>query len=263
MYIFIPKVHRFARIICVVDLGVVQMEQNQPTQDNVFVDLLMKATEKELDLATAQLNFPIPGQGAKSDVLFNAIGVFTSKGVEDTTVQDLLDAANVSRRTFYKYFKNKVEVLESIYEIAAGLLMARFQVAKKNSRSISDFVVSCVELFFDYHANLGPLIRMMTEEALRVGSPLAPHRATLLEQMVQLFDDRYFEEEGVRLDPKVYYSLIWMMESASLNILTNSQGTPEVVNSFKAVMSAISARAMANRPEHWEALPRLPELQPA
>lgn len=239
------------------------MEHNQASQDNVFVDLLMKATEKELDLASVEVNFPIPGQGAKSDVLFNAIGVFTSKGVEDTTVQDLLDAANVSRRTFYKYFKNKVEVLESIYEIAAGLLMARFKAMKKESTSLSDFVVSCVELFFDYHANLGPLIRMMTEEALRAGSPLAPHRASLLEQMVKLFDDRYFEEEGVRLDPKVYYSLIWMMESASINILTNTEATREVVDSFKAVMSAISARAMASNPERWDALPRLPVLEPA
>lgn len=239
------------------------MEHNQSSQDNEFVDLLMKATEKELDLASVEFNLPLPGQGAKSDVLFNAIGVFTSKGVEDTTVQDLLDAANVSRRTFYKYFKNKVEVLESIYEIAAGLLMSRFNVAKKQSASVSEFVVSCVELFFDYHANLGPLIRMMTEEALRAGSPLAPRRAVLLEQMVKLFDDRYFEEQGVRLDPKVYYSLIWMMESASINILTNTEATQEVVNSFKAVMSAISARAMANNPEQWDALPRLPVLEEA
>ncbi|MEZ5507666.1 MAG: TetR/AcrR family transcriptional regulator [Gammaproteobacteria bacterium] len=236
------------------------MEQVQESQGNEFVDLLLQATERELDLATSEISFPLPGQGAKSDVLFNAIGVFTSKGVEDTTVQDLLDAANVSRRTFYKYFKNKVEVLESIYEIAAGLLMSRFKAVKKQSASLSDFVVSCVELFFDYHANLGPLIRMMTEEALRAGSPLAPRRAALLEQMVQLFDDRYFEDQGVRLDPKVYYSLIWMMESASINILTSGNASRDVVDSFKAVMSAISARAMASNPEQWDALPRLPVL---
>jgi len=80
----------------------------------------------------------------------------------------------------------------------------------------------------------------------------------LLEQMVRLFDDRYFEDEGVRLDPKVYYSLIWMMESASINILTNGNASRDVVDSYKAVMSAISARAMASNPQQWDALPRLP-----
>lgn len=234
------------------------MEHERQSQDNILVDLILKATEKELDLASTQFSFPIPGQGAKSDVLFNSIGVFTSKGIEDTTVQDLLDAANISRRTFYKYFKNKVEVLESIYQIAAELLMARFKLVKKQSDSLSDFVVRCVELFFDYHSNLGPLIRMMTEEALRADSPLAPHRATLLEHMVQLFDDRYFEEEGVRLDPKVYYSLIWMMESASMNILTTTSCTQDVVDSFKAVMCAISARALVSDRVRWDALPKLP-----
>lgn len=235
------------------------MEQDQPQSNgNVFVELIQKATEAELNAAVRQFNFPMPGQGAKADVLFNAIGVFTSKGIEDTTVQDLLDAANISRRTFYKYFKNKVEVLESIYQIAAELLMARFRAVKKESPTLSDFIVQCVELFFDYHANLGPLIRMMTEEALRAGSPLAPHRATLLEHMVILFDDRYFEEEGVRLDPKVYYSLIWMMESASMNILTTTPCTRDVVDSYKAVMCAISARAMVADPSQWASLPRLP-----
>ncbi|HEX4939987.1 MAG TPA: TetR/AcrR family transcriptional regulator [Candidatus Kapabacteria bacterium] len=235
------------------------MEQDQQqSHDNLFVELIQKATEKELDDAVRQFNFPVPGQGAKADVLFNSIGVFTSKGIEDTTVQDLLDAANISRRTFYKYFKNKVEVLESIYQIAAELLMARFRAVKTQSASVSEFVVQCVELFFDYHANLGPLIRMMTEEALRADSPLAPHRATLLEHMVKLFDDRYFEEEGVRLDPKVYYSLIWMMESASMNILTTTPCTREVVDSYKAVMCSISARAMVSDPSQWESLPRLP-----
>lgn len=235
------------------------MDQNQQhSQDNVLVDLILKATEKELENATTQFSFPIPGQGAKSDVLFNSIGVFTTKGIEDTTVQDLLDAANISRRTFYKYFKNKVEVLESIYQIASELLMTRFKSVQKQSSSLSDFVVKCVEMFFDYHSNLGPLIRMMTEEALRAGSPLAPHRATLLEHMVRLFDDRYFEEEGVRLDPKVYYSLIWMMESASMNILTSTPCTQDVVDSFKAVMCAISARAMVSDPAQWAALPKLP-----
>lgn len=237
------------------------MEQNQASQAQIFVDLLMKTTETELGTVTTEFRFPVPGQGAKADVLFNAIGVFTSKGVEDTTVQDLLDAANVSRRTFYKYFKNKVDVLESIYEISAGLLMARFREAQKSSASLSDFVVRCVELFFDYHANLAPLIRMMTEEALRTDSPLAPHRAALMEQIVNLFDDQYFQEEGVRLDPKVYYSLIWMIESASINILTNTAATQDVVDSFKAVMKAISARAVATKPEHWQALPKLPMLE--
>jgi AcrR family transcriptional regulator len=235
------------------------MELDQPQSDDVsFVDILLKATQKELGEAKTQFNFPVPGQGAKADVLFNSIGVFTSKGIEDTTVQDLLDAANISRRTFYKYFKNKVDVLESIYQVAAELLMVRFKAVQDKASNMSDFIVQCVELYFDYHTHLGPLVRMMTEEARRADSPLATHRETLLGHIVELFEQKYYEFEGVHLDPKVYYSLIWMMESASMNILSNLPSDREVVEQFKAVMCAISARVALTDPSQWSSLPQMP-----
>ena len=73
---------------------------NRTVEAGSFVDALLQETEKEIERATEEFSMPLPGQGAKADVLFNAIGVFASKGIADTTVQDLLDAANISRRTF-------------------------------------------------------------------------------------------------------------------------------------------------------------------
>ncbi|AUM11929.1 TetR/AcrR family transcriptional regulator [Ketobacter alkanivorans] len=233
-------------------------QQVQQSEDLSLVDVLLKATQRELGQAKEQFNFPVPGQGAKADVLFNSIGVFTSKGIEDTTVQDLLDAANISRRTFYKYFKNKVDVLESIYQVAAELLVVRFKAVRKDAKSMSEFIVECVEVYFDYHTHLGPLVRMMTEEARRVGSPLASHRETLLAHIVELFDDKYYEIEGVHLDPKVYYSLIWMMESASMNLLSNLPCDQAEVAQYKAVMRAISARVAASDAEQLDSLPKMP-----
>lgn len=220
---------------------------------NTFVEALLHETEKEIDKATTQFSFPLPGQGAKADVLFNAIGVFASKGITDTTVQDLLEAANISRRTFYKYFKNKVDVLESIYKIAAEILTTRFKAEMSSATTMSDFVIRCVDLYFDYHANLGALVRMMTEEARCSESPLAIHRAALIEQVVKLFDGKYFEVEGVHLDPQVYYAVIWALESASINLLTETNCTREDVDRCKASMRAVAARVLVSseslRPE--------------
>lgn len=237
------------------------MEQISPQPvDDSFVDILLKATQKELGQAREQFDFPVPGQGAKADVLFNSIGVFTSKGIEDTTVQDLLDAANISRRTFYKYFKNKVDVLESIYQMAAELMVVRFRTVAAAANTMSDFLVQCVELYFDYHSHLGPLVRMMTEEARRAESPLASHRETLLGHIVELFDSKYFEIEGVHLDTKVYYSLIWMMESATMNLLANLPCEQAEVDEYKAVMCAIIGRVAMTSPEQWSSIPPIPVL---
>ncbi len=232
--------------------------------DVSFVSALLKETQKYVGQNEQEFDFLFPGKGAKSDVLFNAIGVFTSKGIEDTTVQDLLEAANVSRRTFYKYFKNKVDVLESIYQMAAHLLVLKFKTAQQHSSSTNDFTVRCIELYFDFHVLLGPLVRMMTEEARRVESPLASHRDTLLEHIVALFDEKYFEEEAKHLNPKVFYGLIWMMESASMNILAQLPCDPHTVEEYKQTMCAICARVMVTDPNQWSDIPQLPvQNQPA
>lgn len=233
-----------------------QQDRVPESQDNAFVNALLRETEREIDEASEKFHFPMPGQNAKANVLFYSIGVFAKKGIAETTVQDLLEAANVSRRTFYKYFKNKVDVLESIYEIASNMLITRFR-AEMGQSSVADFVVRCVSLYFDYHTTLGPLVRMMTEEARRSDSPLAQHREKTIDHLVNLFDDKYFETVGVRLDTQVYYALIWAMESASINLLTNTQCTPEDVERCKNVMAAIAARVMVNNPEEGIPLPRL------
>ncbi|MDX1696023.1 MAG: TetR/AcrR family transcriptional regulator [Ketobacteraceae bacterium] len=226
---------------------------------NTFVEALLQETEKELDRATTQFSFPVPGQGAKSDVLFNSIGVFAHKGITETTVQDLLDAANISRRTFYKYFKNKVDVLESIYRMAAELLTTRFRVEMAQTQSLSDFVVRCVDMYFDYHINLGPLVRMMTEEARRSDSPLASHREALIHEIVELFQDKYSQMEGSRLDPQVFYAIIWSMESASIHVLTETSCSAEEVNRWKCIMRSLAARALVSDPDLRPDLPLEPQ----
>ena len=60
---------------------------------------------------------------AKTQILLQSLSVFSRQGLEETSVQDLLEAASISRRTFYKYFSNKIDVLENIYELAVRILL--------------------------------------------------------------------------------------------------------------------------------------------
>ncbi len=106
------------------------------------------------------------GHLQRTNIQLAAIPVFTRKGVAETTANDLLEAARVSRRTFYKYFAGKLEVLESIYHSAVQLLLARFGGLRSEAGSDEDWLRAMVSLFFDYHLAVGPIIRMMQEEAL-------------------------------------------------------------------------------------------------
>jgi len=225
--------------------------------DAQFIEGLLKGAKKEIDVTEVEPSFPLPGSGAKSDVLLNAIGVFTCKGIAETTVQDLLDAANISRRTFYKYFKNKVDVLESLYKLTAEILSARIKSERSVTNSLSEFIMSCVDIYFDFHATLGPLLRMMTEEARRSGSPLAPHREASIDNVVSLFDDKYYEVEGAHPDRLALYALIWAIESASIDLLTNTDGSEEVVARYKSVMRAFASRIISPSDDDRPDLPLL------
>ena len=63
---------------------------------------------------------------ARAEILIHSMYVFAQRGLARTTVQHLLDAAKVSRRTFYKYFRNKMDVLESIYRIFIDNMLLHF-----------------------------------------------------------------------------------------------------------------------------------------
>ena len=50
-------------------------------------------------------------------VLMGASKIFAERGVDAVSVEDILVAANVSRRTFYKAYKNKADVLSALYRL--------------------------------------------------------------------------------------------------------------------------------------------------
>lgn len=174
----------------------------------------------------AQGEGPLVGHLQRTNIQLAAIPVFTRKGIAETTVNDLLEAARVSRRTFYKYFAGKLEVLESIYHSAVQLLLARFGGLRSEAGSDEDWLRAMVSLFFDYHLAVGPIIRMMQEEALHAGSPLAAHRQRAHLKIIELWAERLGAQgaahDALTYRVLTYRVLIWAMEAASLELLNAS-----------------------------------------
>ncbi len=203
------------------------------------------------------------GGNTKMEVLVNSMAVFAQKGVAETTVQNLLDAAKISRRTFYKYFKNKVDVLESIYKVSIDLLISRFKSEMGGAQSLSDIVNQCVDVYFDYHVELGAIIRLMQEEAMRSDSPLAPHRIESQKAIAQVFDKELLRLRNANVDPWIFYAIIWAVENASLHLLTKTSCEESDVTRCKNVMRAFVGRLLI--PEDGQsgpALPLAPEMDP-
>ena len=157
---------------------------------------------------------------ARAEILIHSMQVFAIRGLQRTTVQHLLDASNVSRRTFYKYFRNKMDVLESIYRIFVDNMMLHFHREVKQASSVNDIIRNTTKVYFDHHVSMGPVIKLMMEEARSSDSALAPHRIraqTLASEVLAVQINRY---TGKDYEPLVFLTVLWMLENYSLYILS-------------------------------------------
>lgn len=61
----------------------------------------------------------------KRQVILASLQLFTEKGYNNTSIQDILDAAHISKGTFYNYFSSKKDCLIAILEIGRSEAMTR------------------------------------------------------------------------------------------------------------------------------------------
>lgn len=83
------------------------------------------------------------GRGARVDdldtgrkkLLQAAITCFVSKGIQATTIEDIANAANVTRRTVYRYYGGKADLLEAVVELERKRLFEHMQRAAEPYQS--------------------------------------------------------------------------------------------------------------------------------
>ncbi len=149
---------------------------------------------------------------------------FAARGFENTSVQSILDAAGVSRRTFYLHFSDKSAVLSAIYERSLKHLLACRREAMKHPGSGIQRLVRAQAVYMDFVSTAGPIIRVITSEALRPDGALHGMRLAMHQQIEDMYCAAFEEAEGRRLDPMVARSIILLSESLTLHVLMQHPG---------------------------------------
>jgi len=159
---------------------------------------------------------------ARSAILAAATKVFSQKGIGPTRVEDLLVAANIARRTFYKYFASKEEVLAALYEVWTGeLLKAIEDVRRLHPNAPFAGIRAGIDIYLGFYRSAPRALRELVELAMQSDSLLAPRRQWLREQVVQLLDDAVQAFDGRTLDLYVYCGLVSALEGISLELGRN------------------------------------------
>ena len=192
---------------------------------------------KPADLATRL------GQGS---IVAAAAKVFARAGFVDTRVEDILTAAGVARRTFYRYFSSKESVLAAVYEVATAELIHAIRALPTREPLLA--LRHGLDLYLDYHVENGALLRVLIEQAMASDSPLAAPRRHFRGKLVKLLDEAVRATTGEVHPPILYLALISALEGTSLELLAGTSSPADVARA-KQAMHLVLDRVLAPK-EH-------------
>lgn len=125
-----------------------------------------------------------------------ALDLFAKKGFAETTVEDITNAADVGKGTFFNYFPSKDHIVLAFGEMQLGKLEEAIQVARSTNEPMPKFLralgarmteeprrnPAIVRAFLQGYLSTSPVREKMTEIQTRMHA--------LLTQMIQLGQDR-------------------------------------------------------------------------
>lgn len=182
-------------------------------------------------------------RATRSRILQGAATVFAKKGVEPTTVQDILLASGLSRRTFYQFFHSKDDALLALFEIATRQVVETVQEA-----ATSDDPVKRLTQSLDAHLALwrsgGELSYILQTEAMRAGSPLSPMRDKTLDTIARR-GASFFHKKGRNVDPLVFRGLFLALEGLLAHVHRNGAPTDRQLARVRRVIVSVMVRTLA------------------
>ena len=192
---------------------------------------------------------------ARGMVLAGGAMVFGDKGVRAASVEDILAAGRISRRTFYRLYGGKDDVMLALYRMGTDRLV---DDCRRASEQESD-PLRRAERFVDAHLSnaryFGRLIFVLGGEAARQESPLHARRMEVHQQLVALL-----QHGQADVDPLLLRGLLLALEGVVRLMLEDcDQGrkvTDAAVARVRRVMMRVATATVAGEGPGVTPLPR-------
>ena len=125
-------------------------------------------------------------EAARNRVLQGGARVFAHSGARLASVEDILDASGVSRRTFYRFFRSKDDVLLALYELGTEALLRACRSAVQGVRDPRARLERCVDAHLDNARRLPRLMFVLGGEAQHHESRLHARRMAVQDELAAL-----------------------------------------------------------------------------
>lgn len=181
----------------------------------------------------------------RSRILRGAARVFGERGYSATSVETILEAAQVSRRTFYRTFRSKEDVLRTLFDRSVQRLVRAVREARDAadpSKSRYDLVVASVEAYLRVHANAGPLARVLLLEQFSPESPLAAQRNRALSTFTSLIANATVGAGQKLPDPVLVAAVVAAINQVCVQMATEyPSGDWDIERAKRAILRILTA----------------------
>jgi len=164
---------------------------------------------------------------------------FGKHGYKDTRVEDILQAAGVSRPTFYKFFANREEVFDAIAESQAFSVIQSIKGAIGLASDPLDRLDKAIDAYLRWRAAIGPIATVINAEAMRPGSHANQQRKAILDAVTSWFATETPEALGEETDPLLFVGIVAALERVGADLDRLSRVGEKEIQRCKQVMLQI------------------------
>ena len=129
-------------------------------------------------------------ENRREEILRVAMDLFSKKGFELTTVEDITRAANVAKGTFYNFFAKKEDVLLYFLDIEISKSTDEIQRKIKRLSTISEKIELLIATYIKYiFPNKEFSAVLIKERVMNLGTGSNSNELGLMKQLAELFDE--------------------------------------------------------------------------
>jgi AcrR family transcriptional regulator len=197
---------------------------------------------------------------ARAMVLQGAGRVFAKMGVRAVSVETLLAASGISRRTFYRLYQSKEDVMIALYRLGTDELLEACRLAIEQERDPLRQLERCIDAHLKNARDRGRLVFVLGGEAQRQESALHARRMQVHDELVDMLAASAARHFPGGVDPLLVRALVLALESVTRIVLAEGNEGRRVSDAAlaraRSVMLRISTAALVGQGAGVTALPR-------
>ncbi|TDP77700.1 TetR family transcriptional regulator [Bradymonas sediminis] len=173
------------------------------------------------------------------------MSVFADQGTR-VPVQQILEGADVSRRTFYRFFSNREAVMLALYEFGTEMLLKNCRASIQRAETPAEVVAGCIDAHLAGVSTLGRLVYLLGGEAQSPDSPLYAPRMRTHKALAELVREALADDLPDTCDPLLVSSLLIALESIARTVLQDEgrRVEAEMVERARAVMMRLATATL-------------------